>query len=185
VNPGVATPFDYPMTQTEQPTIPGVHVADVVTPGFVVRSRERSVSAIIHGSAAAAAGFGAVIASAHGLFGQSSPYVALAASLIGGGGLLYVGRAARHLLRFGSRRSAIGFGSAAALGTLAVLWPFEILLARLGVGLPPMWFRQLSGIGFLGLALVTLFFVLRTIARMVMPDITNVDRTPDTDSDFA
>lgn len=136
----------------------------------VSRSRGRAVNAVIRGGAAAALGFGTVFASSHGVFGSASLLVGLGAALVAGAGLVWVGRAARHLLRFGSKRGAIGLLSAGALGIVAATWPVTVVLRRTGTWSAPMWLREFLGMSLLGLSMVVLFFVLRLVANWVMTE---------------
>jgi len=105
--------------------------------------------------------------------------VGLGSVLIAGAGLVFAGFAARHLLRFGSRGSAVGFLSAGALGTLVATWP--ILAALGGEQRLPIWVRQLFGMSVLGLSLIVLFFVLRVVVRWSVSHWS--EATPDPDSE--
>ena len=136
----------------------------------ISQSRGRAVNAVIRGGAAAGLGFGAVFASSLGVFGSASLLVGLGAALVAGTGLVWVGRAARHLLRFGSKGSAIGFVSAGALGVVAATWPATVVLRGMGIWSAPMWLRHFLGVSLLGLSMVVLFFVLRLVANWVMAE---------------
>ncbi len=166
------------MTQREVATVPETAIVTKASGHSIFGSRESAVNAVIHGGATAALGFGGTIASAYLLFGPASLLVGLGATFIAGAGLVYVGRAARHLLRFGSRSSAVGFLSAGALGVLAATWPILAGLGISGIWQAPMWFRQFFGISFLGLSLFVLFFVLRVVVLWAMSDGSEADPDP-------
>ncbi len=130
----------------------------------VFHSRSKAVNAVIRGGATAGLGFGTILAANYGLFGSATVLVGLGAAVVAGAGLIWVGQAAHHLLRFGTKGSAVGLFSAGALGALAATWPLLFVLNGTGLWIVPMWLRQLFGMSFLGLSMIVLFFVLRVVA---------------------
>jgi hypothetical protein len=151
------------MTPREVATVPETESVTEPSGHSISESRESAVNAVIRGGATVVLGFGGTFASTYGLFGSASLLVGLGSVLIAGAGLVYAGWAARHLLRFGSRSSAVGFLSGGALGILVATWP--ILAALGGEQRLPIWFKQLFGRSVLGLSLIVLFFVLRVVVR--------------------
>lgn len=137
---------------------------DAEPPGTtLVESRNSAVNAVIGGGTVAGIGIGIAFGAAFGVFGPLSPLIALGGALVGGTGLVYLSRAARHLARFGAPRAAVAFVSAGVLGSMGAAWPILHGLAKTGIWSAPMWLR--SGMGFttMALSLVVLFLVLRTV----------------------
>jgi hypothetical protein len=93
-------------------------------------SRSDAVNSVVRGGATFVLGVGGLIAATSGVLGSASLWAGLGAVVLGGAGLIRLGRAARHVVRFGSRRAALTFRAAGTLGVVAVAWPLlEVLLA--------------------------------------------------------
>ena len=132
-----------------------------------LESRKEAVNAVLAGGTASGIGLGFSMASALAVFGPASLLIGLGSVFVAGAGLVYTGRAGRHLLRFGADGSAVGFISAGILGLLGATWPILTGLGMAGFWQVPMWLRQFLGATTLGLSLFVVFYVLRIVAQWV------------------
>ena len=135
-------------------------------PSSVELSREIAVQRIFLGGASVVAG-AVLFAVENGLPGLSTSFsMQMAAMGLGGLGLVQLGRAAKHLLKYGSRASVIGFVAAAGLGLSTVsiaviqwigmtLWPNPALA----------WAVHWLSWGFYGFGIVMLLVVLHALLR--------------------
>ncbi len=135
-------------------------------PTSVELSREMAVQRIFLGGASVVAG-AVLFAVENGLPGLSTSFsMQMAAMGLGGLGLVQLGRAAKHLLKYGSKASVIGFVAAAGLGLSTVsiaviqwvgmtLWPNPALA----------WAVHWWSWGFYGFGIVMLLLVLRGLMR--------------------
>ncbi len=135
-------------------------------PSSVELSREIAVQRIFLGGASVVAG-AVLFAVENGLPGLSTSFsMQMAAMGLGGLGLVQLGRAAKHLLKYGSRASVIGFVAAAGLGlstvSIAVIqWIGMTLLPGPNPALA--WAVHWLSWGFYGFGIVMLLVVLRAL----------------------
>lgn len=95
-------------------------------PASVGSSRALAVRRVFRGGLASLSG--ALLTGVASYFGVASgvPFaLGMASFVLGGFGLVEIGRAARHFLRYGSRSSQLAFLSTAGLGASAVLAGFS------------------------------------------------------------
>jgi len=141
------------------------------TRASAVASRNRTVAAVFTGTLCAAGG--AAIVGLLEFGGASAPMAitipaVLIGSLLGGIGLLKIGSAARHIFRYGRRRTTgLALASAGVLGGLMAVWPLTALPQLLGLGGLPMWFRQAFGMSVAASFVAILLFV---VAGILLPD---------------
>ena len=129
----------------------------------ISKSRNLAVSRVFQGGVlvAGALSLGGLVGV--GLFGAAAFGVATGATLLGGFGLIQLGRAATHLRRYGSTHALVGFDAAAGLG-LSVTG-FAALYWLYISGLVPGWITGtvfLLGVEF---GVLLLLLVLRTLLR--------------------
>lgn len=133
-------------------------------PTSVELSRKIAVQRIFQGGASVVAG-AVLLAVENGLPGLSTSFsMQMAAMGLGGLGLVQLGRAAKHLLKYGSRASVIGFVAAAGLGlstaSIAVIqWIGMTLLPNPALAWAVHWLAR----GFYGFGIVMLLVVLRAL----------------------
>jgi hypothetical protein len=132
-------------------------------------SRANAVDSVLGGGVATVVGGGLLVASIYQLFGPASLFLGLGGVVLGGGGLIRISMAAKHLLRFGSRESVVTLGAVGALGAVAAVWPIMATVRLFGVWSAPMWFRQTYPVVLLGLIILVLYMVLRILARWALP----------------
>ena len=129
-------------------------------------SRKIAVQRIFLGGTSVVAG-AVLFAVENALPGLSTSFsMQMAAMGLGGLGLVQLGRAAKHLLKYGSRASVIGFFAAAGLGlsaaSIAVLqWIGMTLITGPNPAL--RWAVHWLGWGFYGFGIVLLLVVLRAL----------------------
>ena len=101
-----------------------IHAAD--HPKSIESSREVAVRRVFRGGGAALAA--AVLMGATSFFGVSSglPFaLGMGGFVLGGLGLVEIGRATRHFLKYGTRTSVVGFVATAGVGLSAVCAGFS------------------------------------------------------------
>ena len=134
-------------------------------PRTVVASRKVAVRRVLQGGGSILAALG--LGSALGLLSLPMLPVAVTVVVLTGGGLVQLGRAARHFHRFGSTAAVIGFSCAGGLGVSLTLLNAFSVLAFYGVS-APYWIMMALGVTSLGLAGLVLLVVLRSVLRLVM-----------------
>ena len=129
-------------------------------PTSIELSREIAVQRIFQGGASIIAGAALLLKP---LQSFSLDMVAL---VLGGLGLVQLGRAAKHLKKYGSRASLIGFVTATALGLSTVsLAVFNWIGVVISVGSIPgwIWFFRTSLWAYYGFGIVMILLVLRAL----------------------
>ena len=138
-------------------------------PTSVELSRKIAVQRTFQGGALVGAG-AVLLGVTASFFGIDSFSLSMVAMGLGGLGLVQLGRAAKHLKKYGSRASLIGFVSAAGLGlstvSIAVSQWFGATLPGPNPGL--LWAVRGLIWGYYGFGTVMLLIVLRALVRWAM-----------------
>lgn len=136
-------------------------------PTSVELSREIAVQRVFQGGALVSAG--AVLVGATMSFLEIDSFALSTAGMgLGGLGLVQLGRAAKHFMKYGSRASLIGFVAAAGLGLSAVS---IAVIQWIGMTFLPgpnpalAWAVHWLAQGFYGFGIVMLLVVLRALMR--------------------
>ncbi|MGD2123168.1 MAG: hypothetical protein PVJ76_15560 [Gemmatimonadota bacterium] len=167
------------MTDQEQTMGRNLEVSDEPAGDSVSLSRQSAVNAVFRGGTTAVLALGATYASVSFLPSPFSILVALGTTFVAGAGLVELGRAARHLLRFGSRLPALALLSAGGFGALALTW--SVLMGMQSVGLlnVPMALRQLLGAASMGTGVLLVLSVLGIVLQWAFSP--RLDADPEAD----
>ena len=135
-------------------------------PASIELSREIAVQRVFQGGVSIIAGV-VLFGVENALPGLSTSIsMQMAAMGLGGLGLVQLGRAAKHFLKYGSRASVIGFAAAAGLGlctaSIALIqWIGITMWPNRGLAWLVHWLAQ----GYYGFGIVVLLVVLRSLLR--------------------
>ncbi len=132
----------------------------------IEHSRQLAVQRVFRGGIALSLGLGLVIAIEAALLPRIP--MLYAAMVLGGLGAVQMGRATKHLIRFGSKTSLVGFTAIAGSGvSFAVGVTLNFLRNVMGVPVP-QWLLNALGISAYGLTVVVVLVVLKAIASWIL-----------------
>lgn len=167
------------MMEPKETSGQNLQVSDEPGGDSVSVSRQSAVNAIFRGGTTAVLALGTTYASVSFLPSPFNLLVALGTTFVAGAGLVQLGRAARHLLRFGSRLPAVALLSAGGFGALALTWSVLMGLQTFGLLSVPMALRQVLGAASMGTGILLLLSVLGVVLQWVISPRLDADPEPD------
>jgi hypothetical protein len=166
------------MTDPKETAGEDLQVSNESVGDSVTVSRQSAVNAVFRGGTTAVVALGVTYASVSFLPNPFNLLVALGATFVAGAGLVQLGRAARHLLRFGSRLPALAFLSAGGFGALALIWSVLMGLQTFGLLTVPMALRQVLGAASMGTGILLVLSVLGVVLQWVFSPRLDADPEP-------
>jgi hypothetical protein len=149
----------------DEPMIPPKGASLEVDAGFgaaLAKSRERAVTSIMRGLAIGGLGIAAL---AVGWYDSNSP-VPFGSAIFGGGfgglGLVLIGRALPHFLKYGYGRAVALVGAAVGLGACAAI--VGLSAARVGI---PLFLEEAATLGVLGFAALIVLLTIGALVRLL------------------
>ena len=129
----------------------------------VAVSRRRAARQIFEGSLLVCGSVGLGLLAGFGTFGGATLLVTLGATVVGGVGLVQIGRAARHARRYGSTKSLLAFEAAAGLGLASI--GFAVANWFYSTGATPGWVAGTAMLLAVEFAVLLVLLTLRTLLR--------------------